>query len=155
MKLIVGTPCPKSWDEMAGNDRVRYCSQCNLNVYNLAVIPRSQVRALIRKKEGRFCGRLYLRGDRLASTRDCPEGQERILIRRIVTTAAVLLIAAFGWVCHSQAGPDRNQFPPWAKAVMDYVDPPMEIRIDGGCSLTGVIVIPQRSPAPTTPFAQE
>lgn len=28
----VAAPCPASWETMVGGERVRFCSQCNLNV---------------------------------------------------------------------------------------------------------------------------
>lgn len=146
VKLIVATPCPKSWDEMAGSHRVRTCSECNLNVYNLAAIPRGEIPALIRKKEGRFCGRLYLLGDRKAATRDCPTGRDRLILRRVGTLVAVLLVAAFGWICRSVPGPEREQFPRWAQEVLRYVDPPPSNPT--GCYITGVIVNPHNSARP-------
>jgi len=32
----IAAPCPADWDRMLGNDRVRFCGQCSLNVYNLS-----------------------------------------------------------------------------------------------------------------------
>lgn len=155
MKLRVASPCPKSWDAMVGNHRVRYCSECNLNVYNLAVIPRSELRALIKKKEGRFCGRLYLLGDRKAATRDCPTGRARGILRRLGTLVAVLLVAAFGWICRSHPGPEREQLPGWAQEFLGRVDgpstpeePTITVTHPTQCYITGLI---QVDPAPLQP----
>lgn len=152
MRLQVATPCPKSWDEMRGNDRVRFCAECNLNVYNLARIPRSELRALIRKKEGRFCGRLYLRGDRKAATRDCRPGRDRLLLQRLGRFAALFLLAAFGWICRSQQNLDRSQLPSWAQTVLYQVDPPQVQTTSTQCYITGIIVMdppaPQQPPSP-------
>ena len=43
MELRVASPCSADWDRMQGNERVRYCPQCKLNVYNFAAMvpPRS------------------------------------------------------------------------------------------------------------------
>ena len=37
--LKIAAPCPADWDQMFSfeDERVRFCSQCNLNVYNLSV----------------------------------------------------------------------------------------------------------------------
>jgi hypothetical protein len=32
----VASPCTADWDATHGDDRVRYCGQCNLHVYNLS-----------------------------------------------------------------------------------------------------------------------
>ena len=32
----IASPCTASWEAMAGDDRVRFCRQCSLNVYNLS-----------------------------------------------------------------------------------------------------------------------
>jgi hypothetical protein len=60
MNLQISSPCPKSWDDLVGDHRIRYCGECRLNVYNLAEMPRVEVEALVRSTEGRLCGRLYL-----------------------------------------------------------------------------------------------
>jgi hypothetical protein len=57
---------------MTGDDRVRFCNACNLNVYNFASMTSKEVRSLI--TNGRVCGRLYRRVDGTLITRDCPVG---------------------------------------------------------------------------------
>ena len=112
-----------SWNDLAGNDRIRYCGKCKLNVYNLADMEPQEVEAIVRKTEGRLCGRLYLRGDRTASLRDCPSSAKRVFFRRIVATASVLALAVFGIVFRSMEGPDRSQLPPWLQQVVELIDP--------------------------------
>jgi hypothetical protein len=34
--IRVASPCSADWEQMQGDDRVRHCDACNLNVYNLA-----------------------------------------------------------------------------------------------------------------------
>ena len=34
----VASPCPADWDRMIGDERVRFCGQCELNVYNLSAM---------------------------------------------------------------------------------------------------------------------
>ncbi|KYF84670.1 hypothetical protein BE17_32220 [Sorangium cellulosum] len=52
--LRVASPCNASWDEMAGDDRVRFCQRCEKNVYNLSEMPRDQAERLVRAAAG--CG---------------------------------------------------------------------------------------------------
>ena len=59
---------------MYGDDRVRFCSSCNLNVYNLSGMSRQEVTELFRLVEGRLCVRFYRRKDGTVLTRDCPVG---------------------------------------------------------------------------------
>jgi hypothetical protein len=60
MDLRISSPCPKSWDDLVGDNRIRYCGQCKLNVYNQADMSSEDVAEIVRKTEGRLCGRLYM-----------------------------------------------------------------------------------------------
>jgi TonB family protein len=62
------------WHWMSGDDRVRYCRQCNLNVYNLSGMNRWEAEELILRAEGRLCVRFYRRPDGTLLTEDCPVG---------------------------------------------------------------------------------
>src|SRR5688572_18403137 len=97
MELRISSPCPKTWESLAGNDRIRYCGDCKLNVYNLAAMSREEVARIVRKTQGRLCGTLYVRPDRTATIRDCSKGALRKKIRRAWAVAGVLLLAAFAW----------------------------------------------------------
>ena len=74
-KLRVARPCTADWEDMAGDDSVRYCTQCNLHVYNFGAMTDREVKRLIREHEGRrLCGRLYRRSDGTVITKDCRAG---------------------------------------------------------------------------------
>src|SRR5579883_2942772 len=92
--LRVASPCPANWQEMNGDDRVRHCAQCNLNVYNLSAMTEPEVEKLISQREGRLCVRFYQRADGTVLTRDCPVGLWR-RVRRISQAAGAVLCAAF------------------------------------------------------------
>ncbi len=147
MELRISSPCPKSWDELRGDDRVRACDLCRQNVYNLADMSRKDVEALARRTSGRLCGRLYLRGDRTATLRDCSKSRERLILRRTAAAAAILGLAAFGWIFRGMAGPDRSALPSWARTVVDLIDPEPPPR---RCSVVGLITLP-KPPASTPP----
>jgi hypothetical protein len=85
--LRIAAPCQASWEGMAGDERVRHCSLCSLNVYNFAEMKRDEVRELLERTEGRLCARLYRRADGTVITRDCPTGL-RALRRRASRLAA-------------------------------------------------------------------
>ncbi len=90
--LQVAAPCHVSWDGMAGDERVRHCTLCSLNVYNFAEMTGDEVRELLERTEGRVCGRLYRRADGTVLTRDCPTGL-RALRRRASRVAAAWITA--------------------------------------------------------------
>jgi hypothetical protein len=52
LHLSFATRCPASWDEMEGDERVRHCSECELNVYNLAEMTEDEALALFSEREG-------------------------------------------------------------------------------------------------------
>jgi len=91
-RLRIAEPCQAGWEGMAGDERVRHCTLCSLNVYNFAEMTRDEVRALILRTEGRVCARLYRRADGTVITRDCPTGM-RAMRRRASRVAAALIAA--------------------------------------------------------------
>jgi len=90
--LRIAAPCPADWDQMFSfeDERVRFCSQCNLNVYNLSGMSRQEAEALINKTEGRLCVRFYRRADGSILTQNCPVGLKAIK-RRVAWVAQVVL----------------------------------------------------------------
>jgi hypothetical protein len=75
---------------MAGDERVRHCSLCSLNVYSFAEMTRDEVRELLVRTEGRVCARLYRRADGTVITRDCPTGLRAVRQRASRIAAAVV-----------------------------------------------------------------
>lgn len=53
----VKSPCNESWDEMFGNDEVRFCSHCAKNVHNLSAMTKKKAEELVKKSEGKLCVR--------------------------------------------------------------------------------------------------
>jgi hypothetical protein len=91
--LKVASPCPADWDAMYGNDRVKFCGECKLNVYNLSGMTRDEAESLIINTEGRLCVRFYRRRDGSILTQDCPVGWAKVKDRaRLFTTAAASLL---------------------------------------------------------------
>jgi hypothetical protein len=90
--IRVASPCPASWEKMSGDDRVRHCQLCQLNVYNLSEMTRAEAERLIISREGRLCVRFYRRADGTILTRDCPRGW-RALTARVSRVAGAVLTA--------------------------------------------------------------
>lgn len=93
----IAAPCKADWDQMIGTDRVRFCGQCNLNVYNLSRMTRAQAESLIAGTEGRLCVRFYRRSDGSILTKDCPVGL-RAIRRRLSYLAKAALAAVLSFL---------------------------------------------------------
>lgn len=93
----IASPCDMKWDDMTGDDRVRHCDACDLNVYNFAAMTEDEANALLASAEGRICGRLWRRADGTVITRDCPVGL-RAIRRKMATTTASVAAAAVALV---------------------------------------------------------
>jgi hypothetical protein len=96
-KIRIASPCTASWDDMRGDDRVRFCQHCRLNVYNLSAMTRQEAEALIREKEGRLCIRFYARRDGTVLTDNCPVGLRAV--RRALLAQASYITSAYAAVC--------------------------------------------------------
>ena len=87
--IRIASPCPANWEQMQGDDRVRHCEACNLNVYNLAAFTENEIRDLVANRKGRLCGRIYQRQDGTVLTQNCPVGL-RAVTRRISRVAGAV-----------------------------------------------------------------
>jgi hypothetical protein len=82
--VAIAAPCTADWDQMVGDDNVRFCRSCEKNVYNLSALPRDEGEALLAARESKMCVRLYKRADGTVLTSDCPVGVKRRRRRRAV-----------------------------------------------------------------------
>ncbi len=104
--LRIASPCPANWDEMSGDDRVRFCDLCNLHVYNIARLTRKEAGSLIANTEGRICARVFRRSDGTIITKDCPVGLRAI--RRRLAKIAGAVFATIMSLAASVAGQKPN-----------------------------------------------
>lgn len=96
-QLKLANPCPARWEDMSGDERVRHCEGCQLNVYNISEMTRAEAQAFLEQREGRTCLRFYKRADGTLITRDCPVGLAKVRRRMTVLAsalAATVLLAA-------------------------------------------------------------
>ncbi|MEO5929315.1 MAG: hypothetical protein ABIR47_05240, partial [Candidatus Kapaibacterium sp.] len=110
-QIQIATSCTASWEEMAGNDRTRHCSQCDLNVHNISAMTSREAKTLISSAEGRICVRLFRRADGTVITQDCPVGRRASRKRFVrsmpyIAAAVVALTGATTW--YSTAGRHTN-----------------------------------------------
>lgn len=56
-RIDVSEPCSEDWEEMTGNDQVRFCSHCSKNVVDLSSYTRQRAEKLVRDSSGGLCVR--------------------------------------------------------------------------------------------------
>lgn len=128
-QIQIASPCPSSWAQMKGDDKVRFCEHCQLHVYNLSAMTREEGQRLLNQKEGRLCATLYRRGDGTVLTTDCPVGWHAVR-RRFArgfawTGAAVILIASgiLGIFGRADGVPRLRRLQPFDR-ICNWLSPP-------------------------------
>lgn len=80
--IMIAAPCTADWDNMEGDDTVRFCNLCELNVFNLSGMSGKDAEALLRSKSAdtnsSLCIALYRRADGTIITDNCPVGLKSI-----------------------------------------------------------------------------
>jgi hypothetical protein len=73
-ELHIASPCSAKWDEMAGDEKIRHCSECRLDVHNLSAMTEQEAAGLFSSHAELPCVRFYQRTDGTILFQDCPEG---------------------------------------------------------------------------------
>ena len=84
VEIIHEEPCSVRWDEMYGDDIVRSCSYCHLNVYNFAGMTPEAICQTINLHEGKLCAAFYARADGTMTLKPCAQEKKAFLRGRIV-----------------------------------------------------------------------
>jgi len=121
----VAKPCTASWDKMAGDERMRHCTDCRLDVYNFSNMTGNEIATLLHKNEGRVCGRFYRRSDGTIITGDCPLGEATTRNSHLPLVAVGVLIfatigAAITRISKHEASPVSTTFEPARKKARDW-----------------------------------
>ncbi len=131
-RIAVASPCSVAWDEMEGDDRVRFCDRCSLNVYNISAMTKAEAESVITNTEGRVCARFYRRADGTILTQDCPVGLRAVRKRvsRAAAAAFSALVSLFGGqsLFAQQQQKDESKF-----------DVPKSIRRYGQAAVEGTV----------------
>lgn len=93
--IKIASPCQADWNAMIGDERKRFCGDCQLNVYNLSGMSRAEAEQLLINSEGRLCVRFYKRADGTILTQDCPVGWQ-VIKQRASKMAAAAASLVFG-----------------------------------------------------------
>jgi hypothetical protein len=103
--ITIATPCAVPWGTMSGDDRSRFCDQCQRQVFDLSAMTRAEAVALLADLGRRPCVRLYRRPDGRVLTSDCPAGvRVRVWrgLRRRAAWAASLFAMVLLPACRTQ-----------------------------------------------------
>ncbi len=125
IRLKVASPCNASWEQMEGDDAVRFCRHCQMHVYELSAMTTAQVDELLATAKGRLCARIYQRADGTVITSDCAEGRRRARRRRTIVGlgagVASVLSAAVAIPPDAPRAPQQSDLGQWAGTP--YRDP--------------------------------
>jgi hypothetical protein len=94
-QLQVVSPCSTGWDRMSGDEKKRFCSECNKFVYDFSQMTRRQVEAIVSIHRGRMCARIARRPDGSLLTLETPPAHP-IVARRASPVVNATLAAILG-----------------------------------------------------------
>jgi hypothetical protein len=94
--LYIASPCEADWNAMSGNERVRMCSLCSKNVYNVSDMTKVEAESFLRKNGVSECVGFFRRSDGTIMTDDCPIALRKIrnslkFVARAVASAVALV----------------------------------------------------------------
>ncbi len=123
-RVAIAAPCPVAWDSMSGDERARFCGQCQKHVYNIASMTAEEAETFLRGAAGDACLRIYRRADGTVLTADCPVGARRRRRRRAVTSlVGGGLVAAGALVAFAKSRPAVQAPVPIAGTMVLAPDP--------------------------------
>jgi hypothetical protein len=96
-QLQVISPCSAGWDRMSGDDKKRFCAECDKFVYDFSQMTRRQVEAIVSIHRGRMCARIARRPDGSLLTLETPQVHPAVARRASpvvnATLAAILSLS--------------------------------------------------------------
>src|SRR4030095_47291 len=62
-QLNIVSTCSTDWDQMSGDEKKRFCCECDKFVYDFSLMTRRQVEAIVSIHQGQLCARITRRPD--------------------------------------------------------------------------------------------
>ena len=147
----IASPCSARWDEMTGDERVRFCGHCEKDVYNLSGMAREEAERLLRERAGNICVRLYKRHDGTVITADCPVGIKRKRRRRIAAAAVGSGLAAASALLYQATRPPEVMMGAIAEYPYEEMGKVAPSPVPAPSALPDVPApIPEAAPLPTS-----
>jgi hypothetical protein len=140
-EIRIASPCSADWNKMVGDDRIRHCTACNLDVYNFAALTGLEVERLIANRQGRLCARLYRRADGTVLTQNCPVGF-RARVRKVSRIAGAALSAAMSVASADAQTIPRNE-PPSVQMEKGKAAIALHVSDQSGAVMEGAAVVLQ------------
>ena len=100
-RLVIGSPCPASWEGMEGDRARRFCSECKRHVFDFERMTPREIRARVEAERGRLCARITRREGRISVLEEpapvpVAEPVPTMADRRASSIAATLVTAWLG-----------------------------------------------------------
>lgn len=156
----IASPCNVAWSSMQGDDRTRYCHECNKRVYNLIGMNDGDVAQLFEAQGHDLCVQLYQRLDGTLMTEDCPTGiraarrQWRRAMRALGAVATLLLTAGWARGHFAPHGGGLRTVRPFADVASWFAPAPALRSTPPVTRVRGrVRLVPPASATPPTPSA--
>jgi hypothetical protein len=106
--LKVATPCPKIWEEMKGNQKQRFCEQCQLHVHNLSAMSARERDAMVERTGGQACISYELRADGTMITTNW-RTQMEAAFRRVGYALAAVFATIFPFAFGACQSPQKRE----------------------------------------------
>jgi hypothetical protein len=122
--VYIAKPCDAQWDDMQGDNRVRFCATCSKNVYNTSDMTRNEAEFFLQENGVSACIGIFRREDGTVIVDDCPIGlrKARDAAKRMMRVCATF----FGFLLSMlYLGPSQAQ-------AVDSTDPLNESKSFGG-----------------------
>lgn len=97
--VVIETPCSVDWDLMDGDEKKRFCGQCQKNVYNLSAMSDIEAANVLQMNgpgKRRPCVYFYRKEDGTVITNNCPEKLRKYRTRMAVACLTLLLGVSWG-----------------------------------------------------------
>lgn len=94
-QLKVVSPCSTDWDRMSGDEKKRFCTECDKFVYDFSQMTRRQVEAIVSIYQGRMCARITRLPDGSLLTLENPPAHP-LVARRASPVVNATLAAILG-----------------------------------------------------------
>lgn len=102
--IVIQAPCQVGWDEMAGDDMIRFCGQCKKNVHNLSTLPDDRLaEVLAERKIKETCVIMSKDKDGRVKFDNCPVALRKVRDHYKKVAVSLLLIAAWSLALSADA----------------------------------------------------
>ncbi len=98
-QLHIASPCPVKWESMRGNDTLRFCKHCSLEVHNISAMTREDAEVLLSQSTGRLCVSAAHTADGVVLTSARAPRAASLWVRRFAAMIGIGLSAAAPMAC--------------------------------------------------------